>query len=454
MKRSVLLVEDELSMRLGMQHTLARAGYDVVAFEEAAAALEHLALRPLDLVITDLRLRGMSGMELLARVRELHPGVGVILITAFPEVELAVQAIKGGAFDFLCKPFPNDGLLFAVERFFTFTDLKEENARLREALREGQFIGESPTMVRVFERIRALADACVPVLVQGPSGSGKELVASALHTLSKRAERPFIKINCAALPEHLLESELFGHEKGAFTGAQQARMGKFEAADGGTLFFDEAGEMPLSLQAKLLRVLEDMEVTRVGGNTPRKVNVRTVFATARNLEEAMAEGAFREDLYYRINVVPVQLPPLRERGDDIPLLVEHFLQKFCNLHGRQVHLSAEARRGLLAYDYPGNVRELRNAIEHAVLLATDGVIHLAHLPERLHAAARNGFAPAGEGASGNADTTLVAGVQHYERGRILAALERTGGRKLQAAELLGITRKQLWLKLKELDIRV
>lgn len=381
---SILLVEDELSMRLGMQHALSRAGYEVAAADTAEAARHALHRRPFDLVITDLRLPGMSGMELLDSIREMHPGTGVILITAFPEVELAVQAIKAGAFDFLCKPFQSDGLLIAVERFFRFLDLKRENDRLRGEREEGEFIGESPAMLKVFDRIRALADACVPVLVLGPSGSGKELVAGALHRRSKRRDRPFIKINCAALPEQLLESELFGHEKGAFTGAQQARIGKFEAADGGTLFFDEVGEMPLPLQAKLLRVLEDQEVTPVGGNTPRKVNVRTVFATARNLEEAIADGRFREDLYYRINVAEVHLPPLCERGDDILLLAQHFLERHCAQMGRpRLTISFGARDLLRRYAWPGNVRELNNEMERAAALTIGDRVEVGDLSPRI-----------------------------------------------------------------------
>jgi len=450
-KHSILLVEDELSMLLGMQHALSQAGYEVATAGEAETAQQLLRQRSFDLIITDLRLPGMDGMQLLESICELYPGTGVILITAFPEVELAVQAIKAGAFDFLCKPFPRDGLLIAVERYFRFLDLKRENARLRGERQEGEFIGESPVMLKVFERIRAIASSCVPVLVLGPSGSGKELVAGALHRISKRRDRPFIKINCAALPEHLLESELFGHEKGAFTGAQQARIGKFEAADGGTLFFDEAGEMPLALQAKLLRVLEDQEVTPVGGNIPRKVDVRTVFATARNLEEAIAEGRFREDLFYRINVVPVTLPPLRERGSDVALLTERFLRRFCALHDRQVTLSEQARHALLTYDYPGNVRELRNAVEHAVILCAEDKIHVGHLPGRIRAATE---ASQEHQPAESQFVQLAQGVAQFERRRIMEALEQTGGRRIRAAELLGITRKQLWLKLKELDIKL
>jgi DNA-binding NtrC family response regulator len=451
-KHSILLVEDELSMRLGMQHALAQAGYEVVVSGDAEGAKTLLQRRGVDLVITDLRLPGMDGMHVLETVNEFYPGTGVILITAFPEVELAVQAIKVGAYDFLCKPFPRDGLLIAVERFFRFHDLKRENARLRGEQEEPEFIGESPAMLKVFERIRALADACVPALILGPSGSGKELVAAALHRLSGRRDKPFIKMNCAALPEHLLESELFGHEKGAFTGAHQARKGKFEAADGGTLFFDEIGEMPLSLQAKLLRVLEDQEITPVGGNATRKVNVRTVFATARNLEDAIAAQHFREDLYYRINVVPIVLPPLRERGGDIMLLTERFLQRFNALHGRSVTLSEQARLALLRYSYPGNVRELRNAVERAVLLSGERGIHVGHLPERIRHGADGVAADLGDPDAGL--PTLAEAVSSCESKLIMQALEQTGGRKIQAAELLGISRKQLWTKLKEFEMHV
>lgn len=443
---SILLVEDELSMRLGMQQTLLKAGYVVSTAGTAEEAQSMLEGSSVDLLITDFRLPGMDGMRFTAFLKEFHPHIGVILITAFPEVELAVQAIKAGAFDFLCKPFQKDGLLIAVERFFKFYDLSKENARLREVR---GFIGESPSMLRVFERVAAIADACVPVLVRGPSGSGKELVAAALHERSSRHTKPFIKINCAAMPEQLLESELFGHEKGAFTGALAARKGKFDAANGGTLFFDELGEMPLPLQAKFLRVLEDQEITPVGGNVAHKVQVRTVFATACDLEQAVAEGRFREDLYYRINIVPINLPALKERREDITLLAVHFLHNFCAVHGRNLVFSDEAAKTLESYDYPGNVRELRNAVERAVLLATGNTIAVAHLPPRMREHAQEQrqeelqaveFAPE--------DNSLAAGLARYEKECITQALASTGGKKQQAAAALGITRKQLWLKMK------
>ncbi len=453
---SILLVEDELSMCLGMQHTLQKSGYEVQTANCAEDALLLLAKSNFDLMISDLRMPGMSGLELLQHVREYKPDLGTIIITAFPEVELAVQAIKEGAFDFLCKPFQSDGLLIAVARYFKYLDLKKENIRLRYERGE-QFIGKSPAMLKVFERIHSVADACVPVLILGPSGGGKELVASALHNLSSRAAKPFIKINCAALPEQLLESELFGHEKGAFTGAQVARKGKFDAANGGTIFFDELGEMPLSVQAKLLRVLEDQEITPVGSNVAHKVQVHMIFATAKNLEEAMAQRTFREDLYYRINIVPIHLPPLNMRGDDIQLLVAYFMEKFCTAHNRKLQLSDEARQALYTYPYPGNVRELRNSIESAIILASTDVIRVAELPERIreHAMRSAPMASLNEQQDDNTNSlTLSETRAKVERASILEALKHTGGKKMLAAQHLGITRKQLWLKMKELDIKL
>lgn len=449
---SILLVEDELAMRLGMQHTLAKAGYHVVCAANAEEAIPLLEETTFDLLITDLRMPGMSGMDLLQYLREFASETGVILITAFPEVELAVQAIKAGAFDFLSKPFQNDELLIAVSRFCKFLALKRENSKLRSE-KGTTFIGNSPAMLKAFDRIKALADTCVPVLILGPSGSGKELVAAALHSQSKRLDKPFIKINCAALPEQLLESELFGHKKGAFTGAQNNRKGKFDIANGGTLFFDELGEMPLSIQAKLLRVLEDQEITPIGENIPHKVQVRMVFATAKNLEEAIKKGEFREDLYYRINIVPVTLPPLNERGEDVELLVAYFLKKFCAQHERHLHLSDEARMVLYSYPYPGNVRELRNIVERAVILATGDTIRVAELPARMHPYAegkkRAELSRSLErGIAQNFDDSIA----EHERVCILQALEQTGGRKLLAAERLGMTRKRLWLKMRQLGI--
>lgn len=445
LEKRILIVEDELAMRIGMQHALSSAGYDVVVYEEAAAALDALEDGTFALLITDLRLPGMSGMELIERVHELYPQMGSMLITAFPEVELAVKAIRLGSFDFLSKPFANDVLLIAVERFFNFQILSVENNTLKVTKGLEEMVG-GHAMQKVFNRIRAVADSCAPVLIQGSSGTGKELVANAVHALSGRKSKPFIKINCAALPEQLLESELFGHEKGAFTGADRRRIGKFEAADKGTFFFDEMGDMPLTLQAKLLRVLEDGEITRVGGNTPVRVDVRTIFATARDIDEAVLTGDFREDLSYRINVVPIRLPDLCDRGDDIVSLMQHFLTVAAGKYGKEnITISDGAFVALREYNYPGNIRELKNIFERAVLLAEDGVIRLGHLPQKLRGQVN-------EGAVGFEALSLEEGVRHYERRRIIAALEETGGKRQHAADTLKITRKVLWKKMKDYDI--
>jgi DNA-binding NtrC family response regulator len=447
MSKSIILVEDELSIRIGMQHALSAEGYRVESHEDADGALQAMASKSFDLLITDMRLPGISGLELIDRVKELHPSTGMMLITAFPEIELAVTAMRHGAFDFLCKPFSNEGLLIAVERYFNYLSLKLENTRLKTSAGLDAMIG-GQAMQPVFERIRAIADACTPVLVLGPSGTGKELVANALHKLSSRSGKPFIKINCSALPEHLLESELFGHEKGAFTGAHKRRIGKFEAADGGTFFFDEIGDMSLALQVKLLRVLEDGEITRVGGNTPITVDVRTIFATAKDLDRALADGSFREDLYYRINVVPINLPPLRERGDDKIKLMQHFLRLYADKHNRAgIRLSQEAQAALLGYDFPGNIRELRNIMERSILLAQDGVVRLGHLPQRV--IGEEAHEPS---LTDGRPPSLEEGVRRYEKERIIKALEQTGNRKILAADLLGISRKVLWKKMKAFRI--
>lgn len=450
MKHTILLIEDELSMRLGVSHSLTASNYDVTSCEDGNEGLTTLTEQNFDLIITDLKLPGLSGMEILSKSREICPETGVIIITGYPEIDTAVSSIKKGAFDYLSKPFSNEALLIVVDRYFSYRELQLENDQLRETVRgksqSDHFIGESSTMKAVFDRLATVAPTDVPVRIQGESGTGKELVASALHKLSKRKDKLYLKINCAAIPEDLLESELFGHEKGAFTSAVQAKKGKFEVADGGTIFFDEIGELPLSLQAKLLRVLEEHEITRLGSHESIKVDVRTIFATAKNLKKAIEERTFREDLFYRINVVPIRLPPLRERGEDISALAEHFLDFFSSKYGKKgMKISPEAYKSLLSYDYPGNVRELKNAIERAVLLSTGSQIHVTHLPSEYRKIAEDLPCIA-------EDMSLSEGVMCYERQRILKALDETGGKKLLAADKLGISRKVLWKKLKDLDI--
>ncbi|MBL4902588.1 MAG: sigma-54-dependent Fis family transcriptional regulator [Desulfocapsa sp.] len=450
MTHNILLIEDELSMRLGVSHSLIASNYDVTSCEDGNEGLAMLSRQNFDLIITDLRLPGLNGMEILSKAREICPETGVIIITGYPEINTAVSAIKKGAFDYLSKPFSNEALLIVVDRYFRYRELQLENDQLRETVRgkseSEHFIGDSSAMKAVFDRLATIAPTDVPVRIQGESGTGKELVASALHNLSQRKDKVYLKINCAAIPENLLESELFGHEKGAFTGAVQAKKGKFEVADGGTIFFDEIGELPLSLQAKLLRVLEEHEITRLGSHKSIKVDVRTIFATAKDLKKAIEERTFREDLFYRINVVPIRLPPLRERGEDISTLAEHFLKIYSAKYGKEgVDISPDAYKSLLAYDYPGNVRELKNAIERAILLSTGSHIHVTHLPSECRKIAE-------DLPCITEDMPLSEGVMCYERQRILKAIEETKGRKIEAAAKLGISRKVLWKKLKDLDI--
>ncbi len=451
MTGNILLIEDELSMRLGISHSLIGAGYKVTACGDGTEGFKTLQEQSFDLIITDFRLPGLSGMEILNGSMEKSPGTGVIIITGYPEIDTAVEAIKKGAFDYLSKPFTNDALLIVVDRYFSYRNLKLENDQLRKAVSEKEqaveFIGESQAIKTVFDRLTTVAPTDVPVRIQGESGTGKELVARALHNLSGRKEEPYLKINCAAIPEDLLESELFGYEKGAFTGAVQSKKGKFEVANNGTIFFDEIGELALSLQAKLLRVLEEQEITRLGSNSSIKIDVRMIFATAKDLKKAIRERTFREDLFYRINVVPITIPPLRERGEDIADLTEHFLKRYAAKYGKEgLEISSNAYERLLAHNYPGNVRELKNGIERAVLLSTGGRIHIAHLPSDFRTQTES-VPFFNEGMS------LDEGVKCYERQRILQALNETGWKKVAAAERLGISRKVLWKKLKDLDIQ-
>ncbi len=450
MRRRILIIEDEPTMRLGMSHFLVSAGYDVNLCEDGAQGLSAIRNENYSLIITDLKLPHHDGLEILKAARSLSPGTGVIIITAYADVKTAVQAIKDGAFDYIAKPFSNEELLIAVERFLKFQRLEDEVKYLRESLKERigfeNIIGVSPVMKDVFDRIASVAVTDVPVLIQGESGTGKELVANAIHRLSQRNDKPFIKINCAAIPENLFESELFGHEKGAFTGAAETRKGKFEFADSGTIFFDEIGDIPLSLQPKLLRVLEDNTITRLGGNASIRVDVRSIYGTSKNLKECIASGTFREELFYRINVVPITMPALRERKEDVPYLIDHFLKHFKDKYNRvDLTISQSAYDTLLSYNYPGNVRELKHAIERAAILSKDGIIDIKHLPDEM------------SGVSDKIpciteDLSLEASIRCFERQKIIKALNESGGRKIDTANTLGISRKVLWKKLKEYGI--
>ncbi len=431
-----------------MSHFLSQQGYRVSLCVDGREGMEAIKKGNYDLVVTDIRLPHCDGFEILRTVKSLYPDKGVILITAYADIKDAVQAIKDGAFDYIAKPFSNEELLITIDRFFKFQSLENEVTLLRERLKTREsfadIIGASPAMKTVFDRISSVANTDVPVLIEGESGTGKELVANAIHNLSYRKDKPFVKINCAAIPEHLFESELFGHEKGAFTGATQMRKGKFEYASSGTIFFDEIGDIPLHLQPKLLRVIEDNCITRLGSNTTITVDVRTIYATSKNLKELVQEGKFREELYYRINVVPIYIPPLRKRKEDIPYLIDHFLSYFREKFNKDVRLSQQAYHALLNYHWPGNVRELKHAIERAVVLCRDGTIGIEDIPEEV----------AGFGAPCLSDElTLEERLRCFEREIIHRALQESGGKKTEAAKRLGISRKVLWKKMKDYGIQ-
>lgn len=450
MKNRILIIEDEPSMRLGMSHFLSSSGYSVAACKDGPGGLAAIEKEAFDLVITDLKLPGCDGMTLLERIKSRCPDTGVIIITAYADVRTAVQAIKAGAFDYIAKPFSNEEMLITIERLLKFRNIETELNRLKETMGESgcfeNIIGASPAMKDVFDRIASIADADVPVLIQGESGTGKELVANAIHNLSRRKFKSCIKINCAAIPENLFESELFGHEKGAFTGATETKKGKFETANKGCIFFDEIGDMPVGMQAKLLRVIEEQTITRVGGNEPVSVDVRAIYATSKNLREIIKKGGFREDLFYRINVVPIFIRPLRERREDIPQLTNYFLRYFSEKYRKpDLKISPFAYEAMMSYDYPGNVRELKHAVERAVLLSGDGVIDVNNLPEEMLSAGGWKVFPQPE-------TRMQASVASLERQMIINALNETKGRKTAAARRLGISRKVLWKKIKDYSI--
>ncbi len=451
MKPKILIIEDEPTMRVGMEHLLSSSGYHVKSCKDGSEGIVAVEREAFDLVITDMRLPGHDGLSVLKRVKALSPLTGVIIITAFAEVKTAVQAIKDGAFDYISKPFSNDELLILIERFLRFRNLEKEINKLKETFteREGfqKLIGVSPAMRAIFDRIEAVADTDVAVLIQGESGTGKELVANAIHNLSSRRERQYIKINCAAIPENLFESEIFGHEKGAFTGALDTRKGKFELANGGTIFFDEIGDMPLSLQAKLLRVVEENLLYRLGSSEPVRVNVRGIYATSKNLKDLIEKGLFREDLFYRINVVPLTIPPLRERREDIPYLIEHFLEVFGNKYSKpDIRVAPAAFECLMSYSYPGNVRELKHTIERAVLLSRNSLIDINDLPEEISC-------PDRERQLISTQFPLHKGLSILEKEMIINALIESKGKRTEAARRLGISRKVLWKKMKEYKIQ-
>jgi two-component system, NtrC family, response regulator PilR len=454
---SVLVVDDERSMREFLAICLRREGHQVEVAESADAALGKLdATRP-DIVVTDLKMPGaLDGLGLLGAIRERGLDTEVIVVTAFATPETAIQAMKQGAYDYLTKPFKVDEINAVIDRALEKRALVEANAALREELagryRLASLLGKSREMQRVFDLIGKIHSTRTTVLITGESGTGKELVARALHSEGNRAGRPFVAVNCGAIPDDLMESELFGHKKGAFTGAVADKPGLFTQADTGTVFLDEIGELSLSLQVKLLRVLQERKVKAVGDTVEHEIDVRVVAATNRELEEEVARGAFRSDLYYRLNVIEVRLPPLRHRREDIPLLLEHFVRRFAGeQQKRVVGFTAEAQKVLQAYDFPGNVRELENVVEHAVTLAAGPRIDVSDLP-KLRQTAAAAPTEVGPAASLQEGFDLDRVLHDYERSIVLGALEQAGGVRKKAAQLLGITFRSLRYRLAKLGL--
>jgi two-component system response regulator HydG len=451
-KPSVLIVDDDSTHRTMLRALIGGWGYDAFEADDGSTAMDQVQERPFDLVLMDVRMLKVSGLEALERIKAFNPAIPVTIMTAYSSVETAIEALKKGAYDYLTKPLDFDKLRLTLERAMEHIRLKEENRILKENLGKHfdmqNIIGRSQAMITLLETVAHVAPSEATVMITGESGTGKELIAGVIHFNSPRKDGPFIKINCAAITETLLESELFGHEKGAFTGAERRKEGRFYQAHGGTLFLDEVSEMPLTMQVKLLRVLQEKELTRVGGEKVIKVDVRVIAATNKNLPELKAQGVFREDLYYRLNVVNLDIPPLRERIEDIPLLARHFLEIFAKKNRKEIKgFTPVAMDRLIRYDWPGNVRELMNAVERAVVLAradylddTDFIIM--------------------QNLSGQSDEALPVFVEkdnsisleQVEKAAILQTLKSVTGNKSEAARRLGITRKTLHKKLKKYGV--
>jgi two-component system NtrC family response regulator len=449
MSERILVTEDDTPQREIIGDILSEAGYEVEAASSGHSALDLMKTQVFDLVLTDMRMPEMDGLELLMQVKHIRSETEVIVMTAHATVETAITAMKEGAIDYLAKPFDKNELLIVVDRALEKVSLKQENTQLRklvvEAASLGNIIGECEEMQGVYDVIRRSVPLDTTVLIRGESGTGKELVARHIHFNGPRKNKPFVVVNCAAIPDNLVESELFGHEKGAFTGADKHREGKFVIANGGTLFLDEIGDMRLESQAKLLRVLQDGIVEPVGGSRSQKVDVRVIAATNRDLNELVEEEKFREDLYYRLDVLNVSLPPLRDRVSDLPLLIKHFESKLSSKLDRPAStVSADALQLLRNYRWPGNIRELENTLEQLFILTDAPVIEAQHLPEKLR-----------EPQPVSGEVVLPTGglkLEELEQDLIRQALERSGGRIKDAAELLGISYKTLQYRLKKHDI--
>ena len=452
---TILIVDDEKNYLLVLEALLGPEGYEILTCDNAKESLRLIRESDLDLVITDMKMPGMNGIELLEECKKVKPHLPVIMMTAYGTIELAVEAMKKQAHDYITKPFQNEELKLTVKKALKNYRLVKENQRLSEALldryRYGNIIGKSKPMLEIFDSIDKVAQSRASVLLTGRSGTGKELIAKAIHYNSPRKDRPFISINCGALTETLLESELFGHERGAFTGAVAMKKGRFELADEGTLFLDEIGDMPPSLQVKLLRVLQEMEFERVGGTKTIKVDVRVLSASNRNIKEDVTSGTFREDLFYRLNVMNIEVPLLRERIDDIPLLVKHFIEKYKEDAGEnKIELSPEVWKMLYNYSWPGNVRELENVIERAVVLSSEGLITPEDLPEELVGAKIEfdveRFIPPG--------VPLPKALEQIEEKLIRRALAQCNNVQSHASDMLGIKKNLIQHKMKKYGIVV
>jgi len=440
---SVLVVDDEFSVRDSLESWFKKDGYRTGTAKDAQEALECLRRDDWDVVLLDIKMPGMDGLELQRRIHDVNPDLAIVMITAFASVDTAVQALKQGAFDYITKPIDPDELSHLVRKAIEQHRLKAENLKLRSSIEQlsalDGIVGDSPPMLKVMEMVRSVAQTEATVLVRGESGTGKELVAQAIHASSRRRYFPIVPVNCGALAETLLESELFGHEKGAFTGAQYRRKGKLEMADGGTLLLDEVGAISMKTQVELLRVLESKEFTRVGGSKPIRVDFRVICATNQDLEALVAEGRFREDLYYRINVFSIFVPPLRERREDIPLLAQHFLRKYSLQMNRPFEeIDPQAMDVLVRYAWPGNVRELANAVERALVVGSPPAVRAGDLPLRLN---ENGSHAGGDS------------LNDVEKSHIARMLERNEWNMTRTARVLGIDRVTLYNKVKKYDLR-
>jgi DNA-binding NtrC family response regulator len=449
---NILVIDDDTAQCELLELELAKKGFSVVTRAAAEDAFELMELDDFDVVVTDVRLQGMSGLDLCRQIAHDRPDVAVVVITGFGSMETAIEAIRAGAYDFITKPFELEGLALTLQRAVQHRALRREVSRLRRVVREsdrfGELLGTSPAMRKVYDLVERVSETDASVLVTGESGTGKELIARSIHDRSPRRNGPFVAINCAAVAENLLESELFGHVKGAFTDARQGRAGLFVEANGGTLFLDEIAELPLGLQPKLLRALQERKVRPVGGTTELRFDARLLTATNRDLEAAVEEGRFRGDLFYRIDVVHVPVPPLRTRGTDVLLLAQHFAQSFSANFGKAVSgLSPAVAEKLVAYSWPGNVRELANAIERAVALTRADVLMVEDLPEKIRLCERSPV------AASTFDPMELVPLEEIERRYILRVLEAVRGNRTAAAHALGLDRKTLYRKLKAYGVR-